>query len=75
MKPFLLGRKASAVASLASSRPKATLSLPEVTREDLHKHAGPHVEVIKEGDKVVRMIVICSCGERIEVECLYTSGK
>ena len=75
MKPFLLGRKTSAVPSLVSSKPKATISLPEVSREDDQRHSGPHVEVVKEGDKVVRMIVVCSCGERIEVECLYTSGK
>lgn len=29
------------------------------------------VEVVKEGDKVVRLIVSCVCGERVEIECLY----
>lgn len=42
-------------------------------------HAGTtggeaHVEVVKEGDKVVRLVVTCACGERIEVECLYAAG-
>jgi hypothetical protein len=32
-----------------------------------------NVEVFKEGDKVVRMVVTCRCGERIEIECLYPS--
>jgi len=32
-----------------------------------------NVEVVKEGDKVVRMVVTCRCGERIEIECLYPS--
>ncbi len=35
---------------------------------------GPTVEAIKEGDKVVRLIVTCTCGERIEVDCLYPPG-
>jgi hypothetical protein len=33
------------------------------------------VETIKEGDKVVRLIITCGCGERIEVECLYPAGN
>ena len=35
------------------------------------KHA---IELVKEGDKVVRIIVSCSCGERVEIECLYPAG-
>ncbi|CAM2826913.1 hypothetical protein [Rariglobus hedericola] len=48
-----------------------------------HAHSGPadraasaaghSVECVKDGDKVVRLIVTCSCGERIEVDCLYPS--
>ena len=33
----------------------------------------PTVEVVKEGDKMSRLIVKCSCGERLEVECLYSA--
>lgn len=34
--------------------------------------AGGHsVECVKQGDKVVRLIVTCACGERIEIDCLY----
>lgn len=36
--------------------------------------ATPTVEAIKEGDKVVRLVVVCSCGERVEIECLYPAG-
>lgn len=36
--------------------------------------ATPTVEAVKEGDKVVRLVVVCSCGERIEIECLYPAG-
>jgi hypothetical protein len=37
--------------------------------------ASAHVEVVKEGDKVVRLIITCVCGERVEVECLYPAGS
>jgi hypothetical protein len=37
--------------------------------------ASAHVEVVKEGDKVVRLIVTCTCGERVEIECLYSAGR
>ncbi len=31
--------------------------------------------VEKQGDKVVRIIVTCTCGEKVEVECLYPAGS
>jgi len=31
--------------------------------------------VVKEGDKVVRLVITCVCGERVEVECLYRPGS
>lgn len=37
--------------------------------------SGASVEVVKEGDKVVRLVVTCACGERVEVECLYSPGR
>ena len=71
MKPFLLGRKATETLALRAphlhSSPAAAGLVSAVP-------AGPQVEVVKEGDKVVRLVVICSCGERIEVECLYPAA-
>jgi hypothetical protein len=32
---------------------------------------APSVDVVKEGDKIVRLIVKCACGEKLEIECLY----
>jgi hypothetical protein len=71
MKPFLAGKR---------SLDEALLRAPHV-----HKPApvrggvrpadeGPAVEVVKEGDKIVRIIVTCACGEKVEVECLYPAG-
>ena len=80
MKPFLSGRPQVAVTpltSLAGSGLKAAAanSVP-------HAHGGgnsaspgaPQVECVREGDKIVRLIVTCSCGERTEIECLYPAG-
>jgi hypothetical protein len=81
MNSFLQGKKISTAAAL--TRPAAA-ALPQALtgrapRPANHAHAaGPttaHVEVVKEGDKVVRLIVTCTCGERVEVECLYPAGS
>jgi hypothetical protein len=80
MKSFLQGKKTLSVASLRAPGPQAA-----ATAAKAHPH-GPlsvvtpgassaHVEVVKEGDKVVRLIVTCVCGERVEIECLYSAGS
>ncbi|WP_146180337.1 hypothetical protein [Opitutus sp. ER46] len=59
--------------------------------QEASAHHGPHalsplaasapgashaqVEVVKEGDKIVRLIITCVCGERTEIECLYPPGR
>ena len=42
--------------------------------ESVAKPPVPQVEAVKQGDKVVRLIVTCSCGEKIEIDCLYPAG-
>lgn len=76
MKPFLSGR--TQVQSI-NLQPVAGISPAEaVARASTHKHSkegtGPSVETVKQGDKIVRLIVTCSCGERIEIDCLYPAG-
>ncbi|MEO5961724.1 MAG: hypothetical protein ABIZ49_06540 [Opitutaceae bacterium] len=80
MKSFLQGKKNIEVAAL---RPPGHAAMDKLA----HPH-GPHsqlsgaapgasnahVEVIKEGGKVVRLIVTCVCGERVEIDCLYSAG-
>lgn len=34
-------------------------------------HGAPSVECIREGGRVARLVVTCSCGERIEIDCKY----
>ena len=82
MKPFLSGR------TVHTSQPLqpivgAVPSEPSARTGFNHQHhgdksgtgaPGPTVECIKQGDKIVRLIVSCTCGERIEIECLYPAG-
>ena len=35
---------------------------------------GANVECIRQGDKVVKLIVTCSCGEKIEIDCVYPAA-
>jgi len=85
MKSFLQGKKSLALPSLRP--PVAAAPTPSVscTTTRAAAHAQPHqhtsaagnaaVEIVKEGDKVVRLVITCGCGERIEVECLYPAGS
>ncbi len=57
------------VAGAAPAASRAAAAKP-IACADSH----PTVEVVKEGDKVVRLVVVCSCGERVEIECLYPGG-
>lgn len=80
MKSFLQGKKVLNTQPLrAPSQPNASAA------KSPHAHpsvsvstpgaSSAHVEVVKEGDKVVRLVVTCVCGERVEIECLYSAGS
>jgi len=72
MKPFLTGKR---------TLDSAPLRLPQVHKAVVPTGnvrpvaEGPSVEVVKQGDKVMRIIVTCACGEKVEVECLYPVGS
>jgi hypothetical protein len=80
MNSFLQGKKILSVAPLrpmaapAASLAPAAGAAPRAPSPKLCAGAQPTVEVIKEGDKVVRLVVVCTCGERVEIECLYPGG-
>ena len=40
-------------------------------------HAGesPHIECVRDGDRITRLVITCACGERIEIDCLYAVGQ
>lgn len=71
MKSFLQGKK-----SLTDTPLRGPAAVPALRRmagpPPVPENHGTQVEVIKEGDKVVRLIVTCSCGERTEVDCIYS---
>ncbi|MCX6934480.1 MAG: hypothetical protein NTZ29_17630 [Verrucomicrobia bacterium] len=79
MKPFLFGKKTLDAEPLRlppSMQPAVGLAYSQTLRPPSEKHGhDPVVETIKEGDKVVRLVITCGCGERIEVECLYPAGN
>jgi hypothetical protein len=60
--------------------PEETLSAPNLPADRLrvasfeNTAANPNIEIVKQGDKVTRLIVTCTCGERIEIECLYPAS-
>lgn len=85
MKSFLQGKKAHSAPALraptAQLAPRALSCETSRSTANGQPHAptpaggGANVEVVKEGDKVVRLIITCACGERTEVECLYPAGS
>lgn len=74
MKPFLFGKKNLEVQPLRAPHAHAPVAAGSV-RPAPETPAEPNVEVVRQGDKIVRIIVTCACGERIEVECLYPAGS
>jgi len=78
MKSFLEGKKTLSMSPLvAASGPTAQVS---ANGKNGHSHDSngsqkASVEIVKEGDKVVRIFVTCKCGERLEIECLYPAGS
>ncbi len=71
MNPFLQGRKNATMTALSAPKPSSASHLPGMVRSALPRDPSPSVDVVKEGDKIVRLIVKCSCGEKLEIECLY----
>ena len=81
MKSFLHGKKCLEVAALRPPTAVGAPRLPGVPQtgggaltQPASAPSGAHVEVVKEGGKVVRLIVTCGCGERVEIDCLYSAG-
>jgi hypothetical protein len=75
MKTFLHNKKPLTLPALAPSALASRQAFPAIGAvEAPSSQIGTQIEAIKEGDKVVRLIVTCRCGERIEVECLYPAG-
>jgi hypothetical protein len=37
-------------------------------------HGAPEIECIRDGDRIISILIRCSCGERIEIDCVYPEG-
>jgi hypothetical protein len=73
VKSFLVGRKSLETQALRAAHGHHTaLQIAGVVKP---APTASNVEVIKQGDKVVRLVIKCSCGELIEIECLYPAGS
>lgn len=73
MKPFLSGKRTSDAAALRVPHVHHAMPLTGAARPV--QSEGPQVEVVKQGDKIMRIVVTCGCGEKIEVDCLYPAGS
>jgi hypothetical protein len=78
MKPFLQGRKNLPVEPLRLPPglvpPRSRSCESSRAGSTPGEESNASVEVVKEGDKVVRLAITCGCGERIEIDCLYAAG-
>ncbi|MGH7943402.1 MAG: hypothetical protein ACREH8_06335 [Opitutaceae bacterium] len=81
MKPFLHGKKCLDMSALrppnvlASRRPVPAGEVGGPASAITPGASNAHVEIVQEGGKVVRLIVTCVCGEKVEIECLYSAGS
>jgi len=78
MKSFLMGKRTLDVAALRS--PQAAILPTGAAGQTCGSPAtpagaAPHIDIVKQGDKIVRIVVTCTCGERTEIECLYPPGQ
>lgn len=81
MKPFLSDRQRLPIKPLVLPPATEGLAAGGATRPPGAGKPGAcapassaQVEAVKQGDKIVRLIVTCGCGERIEIDCLYPAG-
>jgi len=78
MKSFLQGKRTLSISGLRSAQapglPSAALG-QTAGAPSAPAGVSPHIDIVKQGDKIVRIVVTCTCGERTEIECLYPPGQ
>ena len=77
MKPFLQGKRNLELAALRTPFSTAAQAAAAGSPAEPALAAGstPQIDIVKQGDKIVRIVVTCTCGERTEIECLYSPGQ
>lgn len=75
MKSFLQGKRTLDIQSLRLPTAPVLAAATEACKQTAAGSPAPQVELVKQGDKIVRLVITCSCGERTEIECLYPPGQ
>lgn len=75
MNSFLQGKKSLASAALRAPVHAGTHPIARSLSPSQAPAPSTQVEAVKEGDKVVRLIITCACGERTEIDCIYPVGS
>jgi poly(3-hydroxybutyrate) depolymerase len=77
MKSFLQGKRSLDIVALRAPNAGTKAVGAACTPAEPVSIAGssPHIEIVKQGDKIMRIVVTCTCGERTEIECLYSPGQ
>lgn len=80
MKSYLTGRSNGFNSTPVKDTPKNTGLASVNVLSGKHTAASssgsctPEVECIRQGDRVSRIIIHCTCGEEIEINCVYPSA-
>lgn len=74
MKHFLQGKPSLDSHALSPAQPGPD-SIAHAACSNKDSKQEPQIEVVKEGDKVTRIVVTCACGEIVEIDCLYPAGQ
>jgi hypothetical protein len=77
MKSFLQGKRSLDISALRAPQTGGLASVNggNPATEPTITGLSPHIDLVKQGDKIIRIVVTCTCGERTEIECLYPPGQ
>lgn len=77
MKSFLQGKRSLDITALKAPHTGVSLTGEACKATDPVTISGmsPQIDIVKQGDKIMRIIVTCTCGERTEIDCLYPPGQ
>lgn len=77
MKSFLQGKRCLDITALKAPHTSVSLTGEAGKAAEPVSISGmsPQIDIVKQGDKIMRIIVTCTCGERTEIDCLYPPGQ
>ena len=77
MKSFLQGKRSMEITALRAPHTAVAPAGGTCKPAEPGSISGlsPQIDIVKQGDKIMRIVVTCTCGERTEIECLYPPGQ